>query len=42
MYYVVLWFTFIKVAVILAYSGHMSVGVDYNALYGAYSAYLRF
>ena len=42
MYYIVLWFTFIKVAAILICSGSMSVGVYFNVLCGAYSAYLRF
>ena len=42
MYYIVLWFTFIKVAAILAFSGYMSVGVDFNVLCGAHFAYLIF
>ena len=41
-YYIVLWFTLSNVAAILICSQSLSVGVYFNVLCGAYSAYLRF
>ena len=40
--YIVLWFTLSNVAAVLICSRSLSVGVYFNVLCGAYSAYLRF